>query len=99
VSLAYIPRWYLGQIGGGDLSRLAPNGISLVSSAYEFRGDYASTEYYESGGDGGNGWNSYNGGTPSVWQFTDAAIVAGLSVDCNAYKGDNLDALFTGNVF
>jgi lysozyme len=92
VVLTYIPRWYWsGSMGGGDLSKVP----GLVSSSYFGTGSPASTLYNNAGGDGGNGWNVYGGGTPSVWQFTDGALVAGYSVDANAFKGtqDQLNTL------
>jgi hypothetical protein len=97
ISLAYIPNWYLNSPAGGygDLSQLAPNQIALVSSAYPGGGGAPWDIYNSVGGDIGEGWNPYNGATPTVWQFTDQASVAGFRVDVNAYKGDNLDALFT----
>lgn len=103
VSMAYIPRWYWQEIGSPDLSPLAANQISLVSSSYPAGNGYASSIYNDAGGDGGNGWAPYGGAAPTVWQFTDRANIAGINVDCNAYNGPsadlNLDALFTGNVF
>jgi hypothetical protein len=99
VSLAYVPHWYWQEIGSPDLSALAANQISLISSNYPDGSGYASTIYANAGGDSGAGWNPYGGATPAVTQFTDSADVAGITVDCNAYKGTNLDALFTGNVF
>jgi hypothetical protein len=96
VSLAYIPRWYWEKIGCPDLSSLAENQIQLVSSNYPNVGSgYASDVYYNAGGEAGPGWTSYGGATPTCWQFTDQANVAGHVVDCNAYNGPNLDALFT----
>jgi hypothetical protein len=98
VQLAYIPQWYLnGAGGGGDLSSLADDGILLVSSAYPlaYTADYASTLYDSCGGDAGKGWAPYNGATPSAWQFTSSAIIAGFNgVDCNAYLGADLNVLF-----
>jgi hypothetical protein len=101
VSMAYLPDWYWGQIGEPDLSDLAANQISLVSSAYPDGSGYASDVYANSGGDSGEGWAPYGGATPTCWQFTDSANIAGIMADCNAYEGPgpNLDALFTGNVF
>lgn len=97
VSLAYVPHWYLNSDAGGhgDLSQLTPNRIALVSSAYPDGGGTAQDIYRNGGGDTGEGWLPYNGGGPSVWQFTDKAFIAGFVVDCNAYKGENLDVLFT----
>lgn len=95
VVLSYIPRWYWGgNMGGGDLSKVP----GLISSSYFGTGDAASNLYNNAGGDGGNGWNSYGGGTPVVWQFTDGANVAGVRVDANAFKGTEaeLAALLSG---
>lgn len=83
VALSYIPRWYWQQIGSPDLSHVP----GLVSSSYFQEGKYASVEYYGSGGDGGQGWAPYGGASPVVWQFTDAAIINGHRVDCNAFRG------------
>lgn len=100
VSLAYIPRWYWGNIAEPDLSALPANQISLVSSGYPVGdGGYAADIYTAAGGDGGEGWAPYGGATPAGWQFSDSANVGGLFVDCNAYTGSNLDALFTGAIF
>lgn len=97
VALAYIPNWYLnGEAGGGDLSALAGGEIALVSSAYPGGTGCAADIYGAAGGDSGEGWDSYNHASPVCWQFTDHASIGGLTVDCNAYKGNNLDALFTG---
>jgi Glycosyl hydrolases family 25 len=99
VILGYIPQWYLESIGG-DLSALAPNGIALISSAYPDGSGSASDVYANSGGDDGEGWQSYAGATPAIWQFTDSASVAGFVVDCNAFQGtlDQLTALLGGTV-
>ncbi len=84
VVLSYIPRWYwAGNMGGGDLSKVP----GLISSGYYGSGAAASTLYNGAGGDGGTGWNTYGGGTPAIWQFTDGALVAGYSVDANAFRG------------
>ena len=92
VQLGYIPQWYWN--GAGDLSALPANGILLVSSAYPDGTGAASTIYDNSGGDGGEGWNAYGGATPSAWQFTSSASVAGFTVDVNAYKGTDINVLF-----
>lgn len=94
VQLWYLPHWYWNQIGSPDLSDLASNGILLVSSAYPGGTGVASSIYQGGEGDTGEGWASYGGATPSAWQFTDAATVAGLSVDCNAYLGSDIGVLF-----
>jgi lysozyme len=90
IPLVYLPEWYWGQIGSPDLSAFASNGIALISSGYPISGeDYASTLYTEGNGDNGEGWNSYGGATPSIWQFTDDAnLDNGFVGDVNAFKGN-----------
>jgi hypothetical protein len=95
VSLAYIPHWYWGDIGEPDLSPLAFSQIQLVSSAYPGGVGMGSDIYRASGGDNGEGWTGYGGSPITCWQFTNNAEIAGFKVDCNAFKGDNLDLLFT----
>lgn len=95
VGVGYCPQWYWDEVGGGDLSQAG----AIVSSAYPGGTGYASQIYYEAaGGDSGEGWNPYGGVTPTCWQFTDQALVAGITVDCNAFKGteDQLAQLFSG---
>jgi lysozyme len=84
VALSYIPEWYWEDDGDPSLDSV----VGLVSSAYPIVGsDYASTLYEEAGGNSGEGWNGYGGATPVIWQFTDAALVAGITVDANAFQG------------
>ena len=100
VSLAYIPKWYWENIGRPDLYLLGANQISLVSSNYPCTdNDIPSNLYDISGGDQGPGWDVYGRCAPMAWQFTQWANIAGLTVDCNAYKGTNLDDFFTSNIF
>ena len=91
VQLGYYPQWYWSQQGGGDLSDLAN---ALVSSGYPDGTGYASTIYTNAGGHTGSGWAPYGNTTPAAWQFTDRADIAGITVDCNAYLGTDLTALF-----
>lgn len=84
VILSYVPQWYWQQIGSPDLSQVP----GLISSAYPSTAEgYASALYTQGGGDTGEGWSAYGGATPVIWQFTDAANVGGVSVDCNAFRG------------
>lgn len=84
VQIGYCPQWYWNQVGGGDLSQIP----FLISSAYPWSsGGYASNIYAADGGDSGEGWNSYGNATPRGWQFTDQALIAGKTVDCNAFRG------------
>lgn len=100
VPLDYLPRWYDEEIGSPNLAMLAANQISLISSNYGWLPTGAPIDIYNAlGGDTGPGWQPYAGAQPAVWQFTDRASIGGITVDCNAYRGSNLDALFTGNVF
>jgi Glycosyl hydrolases family 25 len=91
IQLGYYPRWYWNQQGGGDLSDLAE---ALVSSGYPDGTGYASTIYFNAGGDTGLGWAPYGDTTPAAWQFTDRADIASLNVDCNAYLGADRSVLF-----
>ncbi len=91
VQLGYFPRWYFREQGGGRLVGLTD---FLVSSGYPAGGGYASTIYAASGGNSGEGWAPYGGLTPGAWQFTDRADVAGHIVDCNAYRGTDINVLF-----
>lgn len=88
--ISYAPQWYYTQSGGGDLSQAG----FLCSSAYPGGSGYASVIYENVGGDAGEGWASYGNATPVAWQFTDSALVAGITVDCNAYRGADLNVLF-----
>ncbi|QUR68720.1 hypothetical protein [Mycobacterium spongiae] len=91
VQLGYYPKWYWSQQGGGNLSGLAN---ALVSSVYPGGTGYASTIYANSGGNTGEGWAAYGGTTPAAQQFTNSADIAGLTVDCNAYRGTDITVLF-----
>lgn len=93
VVVSYIPHWYWQDIGSPDITNVP----GLISSSYYGRGDYASREYAAAGGDNGSGWNGYGGAYPVIWQFSDGGIVAGKSVDVNAFRGtaDQLQQLFT----
>jgi hypothetical protein len=95
IQLGYCPKWYWQDEGEGDLL-LTPNDVLLISSDYpNAGGSYASVIYYlNDGGDSGPGWDAYGGCTPTIWQFTDAAVIAGHSMDCNAYKGADLAVAF-----
>jgi len=95
VALSYIPQWYWNKIGSPDLSKVP----GLVSSAYPGGSGYASTLYENGGGDSGEGWNSYGGGNPVIWQFSDRASVAGMTVDADAFRGSasDLTTLLSGS--
>lgn len=84
VQEGYNPRWYWEGAGGGDLSGIP----FLISSSYPGGSGYAFDIYQNGGGDNGDGWAPYGGATPKGWQFTDRALVSGITVDCNAFKGN-----------
>lgn len=86
VVLSYIPHWYWQQIGSPDLSQVP----GLVASSYVNGTGYASSLYP---GDASSYWAAYGGATPQILQFTDAASIAGLSIDANAYIGTDTQLL------
>ncbi|MFE3081766.1 GH25 family lysozyme [Nocardia tengchongensis] len=95
VALSYLPHWYWEQIGSPDLSQVP----GLIASAYPNpSAGYASVLYQQDGGDSGQGWNPYGGGSPVMWQFTDCALTDGTTLDANAFRGSATDlvALLSG---
>ncbi|WP_082945094.1 glycoside hydrolase family 25 protein [Mycobacterium sp. 852013-50091_SCH5140682] len=80
VALSYIPDWYWEQIGKPDLSQVP----GLIRSEYVSGSGYASVLYP---GNTWAMWGAYGGRTPDILQFTDRALVAGKSVDANAFRG------------
>lgn len=80
VALSYIPRWYWEKIGKPDLSRVP----GLIQSSYVNGTAYASVLYP---GDDSPRWAAFGGKTPDILQFTDKALVAGKSLDANAFRG------------
>jgi GH25 family lysozyme M1 (1,4-beta-N-acetylmuramidase) len=90
VALSYVPRWYWQQIGSPDISAV-PN---LIQSSYVNGSGYASDLYP---GDDSYNWNGFGGADVKILQFSDAGLVAGSSVDVNAFRGtrDELAALLT----
>lgn len=100
VRLAYVPRWFWSNQGGGDLTPLSQRGVGVVSSAYPGRaGEAPAAGYASAGGDSGVGWQPYGGVTPVLWQYTDAGAEQ-QSLDFNAFRGtiDQLAALLGGSV-
>jgi len=77
----YYPKWYWGRTGG-NLGSVVAAGAVIISST----GDISYT-------DTGDGWMSYGGATPRIWQFTDKPH------DTNAFKGtaEELSAIITGD--
>lgn len=76
VNREYAPPWVWRNSGQPDLRPIANLGFTFVSS------------YYVAGyGDGGPGWASYGGITPSEWQWTSKAAFNGQKVDMNAFRG------------
>lgn len=93
IPLLYLPHWYWQRMGSPDLGGL-PN---LWGSSYVNGGGFASALYqavlpsY---------WAPYGQLPMSVLQFTDKAVVAGQSIDADAYLGtrDQLASLLGGSV-
>lgn len=84
----YFPNWFWTQVGSPDLR---PLGL-LWSSGYPSSNTGAASAIYSSiGGDSAAGWNPYGNVTPSLYQFTDRATVAGMSVDVSAFRGSLVD--------
>jgi lysozyme len=82
VVLSYIPRWYWQQIGSPDISNIP--GL-LIQSSYVGAKNGAASAMYP--GDGSYMWNGFGGHNVDILQFTDAAWIAGQSLDCNAFRG------------
>lgn len=80
VALSYIPHWYWQEIGSPDLTGVP----GLIASDYVSGSGYASALYP---GDTSGYWFSYGNATPAILQFTDAAVIDGISVDANAFVG------------
>lgn len=80
VALSYIPHWYWRRIGSPDLTGVP----GLVASDYVSGSGYASELYP---GNHSSFWNGYGGAQPVILQFTNAASVAGQTVDADAYRG------------
>lgn len=81
VALSYIPRWYWSQIGAPDISGVP----GLIQSSYVSAPGSAASALYP--GDGTFYWAGFGGRSVDILQFTDRAIVAGQSLDANAYQG------------
>lgn len=78
----YLPRWYWQEIGSPMMTDWGIR--NLIASSYpSTAAGYASALYP---GDSYSGWDAYGGLTPSILQFTDAAIVGGQQVDAEAAK-------------
>jgi hypothetical protein len=83
VVLGYVPRWYWESMGRNSLPPEPP----IVNSRYSRAQGTAEQIYKFIGGDNGNGWVDYGGGTTLLWQFTNQSLIAGYKVDCNAFRG------------
>jgi GH25 family lysozyme M1 (1,4-beta-N-acetylmuramidase) len=88
----YIPRWYWrDHMGSPDLSWLRDLGV--WNSHYVSGTGYASNLYP---GDTFAGWADVGGAPVKILQFSERGLVAGQSIDVNAFRGSaaELDALF-----
>jgi hypothetical protein len=83
VVLSYIPHWYWqGTMGSPDISSIP--GLLIQSRYVNGSGLPASVMYP---GDNSPWWAGFGGKQVDILQFTDAARVAGMNLDCNAYRG------------
>lgn len=84
VILGYVPNWYwAGSMNRSDL-RCGP---PIVNSRYSTRTGTPEAIYGAAGADNGAGWVNYGGQTTLLWQFTNKASMAGMAIDCSAYRG------------
>lgn len=98
--LAYLPRWFHGQIGSPSLSGLTSRGVGLVASSYPNQTIHdPGTVYAAIGGDKASGWQPYGGVAPTLLQFTDVAVEGGQTLgDMNAFRGTRQQfSAFLGN--
>lgn len=84
VELVYLPEWYWQRIGSPDLRPLTALGVSLVSSSYVNAGGPPDVIYP---GDESAGWISYGNVAPMLYQFTNQATDAGMTMDYMAFRG------------
>ncbi|MDJ0395651.1 glycoside hydrolase family 25 protein [Rhodococcus sp. G-MC3] len=95
----YIPRWFWEtRMAGGALDRLP---VGVWNSDYVGGRDYASRLYpgddwAPSRGADRGGWADMGGKPVRLLQFSESAVVAGQSIDANAFRGNEsqLDSLF-----
>lgn len=87
VVLSYIPRWYWqGTMGSPDISNIP--GLLIQSSYVSGAGGAASAMYP---GDNSSYWRGFGGKQVDILQFTDAARIAGMNLDCNAFRGSKAE--------
>lgn len=84
VVLGYIPKWYYDAVGGGQLTPGPP----IVNSRYSTRRGAPAQIYGSAGADTGAGWVDFGGQTTALWQFTNQASMAGMAIDCSAFRGN-----------
>lgn len=91
VQLLYLPRWYWdGHLGCPDLS-----GLPLLMASRYIDGSGVASALYP--GRESAGWEPYGGNRVAVLQFSDKGLVAGFSLDVDAFEGTRaeLEALFS----
>jgi hypothetical protein len=91
VFLGYVPKWYWDAVGQGSLVPGPP----IVNSRYSTRSGSPSEIYTAAGGDAGNGWINFGGQQTVLWQFTNKADLAGMRIDCSAFRGDRAQLMQT----
>jgi GH25 family lysozyme M1 (1,4-beta-N-acetylmuramidase) len=85
VVLGYMPKWYWE--GGGGKGSLTP-GPPLVNSRYPSTvGGPPAAVYSRVGGDTHAAWTGFGGQPVALWQFTNMASMAGMAIDCSAFRG------------
>lgn len=96
VILGYVPRWYWASQGALNILNQGP---PLVNSRYGTATGTPAQIYAAAGGDAGSGWGSYGGQQVALWQFTNKASMAGMAIDCSAFRGSltQLKELIYGN--
>lgn len=86
VRLMYLPRSVWQRTGSPAMAApLASRHLSLIQASYPTSAAGSPAGLYP--GDSSPLWAAYGGVTPTMLQFTDAALLGGQRVDCNAFRG------------
>jgi peptidoglycan hydrolase-like protein with peptidoglycan-binding domain len=84
--LLYLPRWYWAAAGSPDLAApLVARGLGLINADYPTTAGGTPSGLYP--GDDSPLWAGYGGLVPTMLQYTDNALIGGMGVDVNAYRG------------
>lgn len=86
VRFVYLSRTYWSAVGSPDLVKpFTSRGLRLVNAAYPSSATGSPAVLYP--GDGADGWVSYGGVVPTLYQFTESATEAGQRIDVSAFRG------------